>query len=319
MSEGCSLRLLGIIMDYRSLLYFITIAKHGSFTKAAEELFISQSAISQSINHLEKALDVKLFNRGRVISLTRAGRVFLSEATRIYQNTVQLKEQLKELKNEAPEFLTIGISTFYSKYFLPKIVSYIEKNYPQLSVNFIEDSSMKMEEMLFSGILDCCLVPLPLGHAGLESIPVRMETIYIAAPQAHSLSKTPSEKPVSLKTFKNDRFILTKPVQRFTALAHSLCENAGFSPNIVYETMNWDTVNALVSEGIGVGFVPDILTSKANAKAAVYRKIDDPKATRFYVLARKKGKCFSEYSEKFLSELPSLFSSLIKDEFEGIV
>ncbi len=296
-------------MDDRALLYFITVARRGSFTKAAEELFISQSALSQSISHLEKELDVKLLSRGRVISLTRAGRVFLAEAQRLYQNTNQLKERLKELKNESPEFLTFGISSFYSKYFLPKIVSHLESDYPKLSVNFIEDTSLKMEDMLMGGILDCALVPLPLGHSELECVPVRMETIYIAAPKNHPLAETDPDEAVSLKLFGNERFILTKPIQRFTALAHTLCENAGFTPNTAYETMNWDTAHALISEGMGVGFVPDILTSVKSDNSPVYRKIDDPKSVRFYVLARRKGRSFSEYTENFLSDIGELLGS----------
>ncbi len=292
-------------MEIRHLYYFIMTAKYGSFTKAAETLFISQSALSQSIKRLETELEVELFRReGNAIRLTRAGLVFLPEASKIYEQTVILRDRMKELKNEEPDVLNFGISTFYSRYFLPNLALHLDINYPGLSVNFVEDTSMKMEDMVMNGILDCCLVPLPIGHSGLDTVPVRMESIWIALPHDHILADTPPKEPLSLSRLKGDRFILTKPVHRFTALAHLLCENAGFSPHIVYETMNWETVDALVAQGIGVGFVPDIFTSKTGVCHPIYRKIDDIHATRYYVLARRSGRLFSEQAERFLSDIP---------------
>ncbi len=295
-------------MEYKSLLYFIRVAKHSSFTKAAEELYISQSAISQAINHLEKELDVRLFNRGRQISLTRAGRAFLPEAERLYRHTSNLKERLRELKSEGHESLNFGISPLYGKLFLAGLMSHLEKSYPELTVNFIEDDIDTLEDMLCSGILDCALIFLPHKHANFQSVPVRTESVCIAVPKNHPIKDTPPDKPVSLALLKNERFIMTKPAEKFTALARSLCENAGFSPGVVYETADLCTVNSLVGSGIGVGLVPDALVSDGASDSPVYRRIDDRAASRFYVLARKKGTEFSKYTESFLSDLPDLFT-----------
>ncbi len=292
-------------MELRNIHYFIVTARLGSFTKAAKQLFISQSALSQSIKRLETELGVELFNRdGKTVYLTRAGQVFLPEASKLYEKSIMLQERMKEIHENETEQLYFGISTFYSRHFLPGIVTHLETNYPSLSVHFLEDMSMKMEDMVLSGILDCALVPLPLGHSGLDTMHVRWETIYLAFAQNHPLAETPPEVPLSLASLREERFILTKSVHRFSALAMSLCENAGFEPHIVYESMNWDTVDSMIAKGIGIGFVPDILAAKKGKEYPLYRKIDDTSSIRAYVVVRRAGRCFSHLAERFLSDLP---------------
>ncbi len=293
-------------MEIRNIHHFIVTARLGSFTKAAGQLFISQSALSQSIKRLETELGVELFNRsGNAVHLTHAGQVFLPEASALYEKTIMLQERMKEVRENETEVIGFGISNFYSRYFLPNIIERLEAGYPELSVHFVEDISIKMEDMVLSGILDCALVPFPIGHSGLDVVPVRWETIYLAFPRNHFLADTPPEVPISLALTKNERFILTKRIHRFTALAMSMCENAGFVPNVVYETMNWDTVDSLIARGIGVGFVPDILAAKTGSQMPLYRKIDDISSIRAYALVRRAGRFFSPRAEQFFRELPT--------------
>ena len=297
-------------VELRNMLCFVTAAELGNFTKAAERLYISQSALSQSIKRLENELGVELFRReNNTVSLTRAGRIFLPEADSILQRSRLLRERMTELAGDGAEQLNFGISTFYSRYFLPDIADCIRNSYPLLRVNFIEDVSANLENMVASGILDCCLAPLPATHDELQITPVRTETIYLALTRGHRLlDEYPPDAPIQLERVAREKFVFLKPSQRFTALGMRLCADAGFAPDIIYETMNWDTLDALVARGIGIGFVPDILTFHPSDNKPGYRPIASPDAKRGYTLLNRPGCAFTPMVKSFLAEIPSLIS-----------
>ena len=248
-------------MELRSMQYFVTTARCCNFTKAARALFISQPALSQSIRRLEEELGVTLFFRGgNTVTLTHAGTVFLGEAERILAETALLTERMAELGTDRVEMLHLGISTFYSRYFLPAVIRTAETYCPGVRVNCVEDISLRLEEMVRGGILHCALVPSPLTYPDLTAIPVRTERILLALPPSHPLAAAyPPEKAIPLTAAAAESFVFLKRTQRFAAMGMALCENAGFSPRIVYETMNWETLDTLVECGLGVGFVPDLL------------------------------------------------------------
>lgn len=273
-------------MEFRSMQYFVTTARCCNFTKAARELFISQPALSQSIRRLEDELGVELFRRGgNMVTLTHAGKVFLQEAERILAAAEVLTSRMAELAYDRVEKLQFGISTFYSRYFLPEIIRTAETYCPQLRVNCLEDISLRLEEMVCGGILHCALVPSPLSHTELYAIPVRTERILLALPPSHPLAaRYPPEVPVPLSVLAAEPFIFLKRTQRFAAMGMQLCADAGFVPHIVYETMNWETLDTLVAHGIGAGFVPDLMTNRTDSCA--YRMLDTA-PSREYLLIRQ--------------------------------
>ena len=310
-------------MEFRNLLCFVTAAKYLNFTKAADELFISQSALSQSIQRLEGELGTELFSRGRgKVALTHAGRVLLPEAEELLAREKLLRERMSEI-GEIPEQLNIGISSFYSKYFLPELTDRLECGYKgssgysayshSLRVNFVEDVSLRLEEMVKSGILDCCLAPMPTALEGLSVTPVRVERIFMAFPKGHRIcGEFGKDEPVPMKLLADEKFVFLKPSQRFAAQGMRLCEAAGFRPRIIYESMNWETVDAVIGRGIGIGFVPDILTLRDSPDKPDYRMIDSPDAKRGYSLLTREGVSFPPAAARFLSEIPELIAGYMQ-------
>lgn len=298
-------------MEFRNLLCFVAAARHSNFTKAAGELFISQSALSQSIRRLENELGTKLFTRtnGKVV-LTHAGRVLLPEAEELLAREKLLREHMSEIGN-IPEQLNLGISSFYSKYYLPELTDRLECGYQDLRVNFVEDVSIRLEEMVKNGILDCCLVPMPVALPELCTTPVRVERIFMAFPEGHPVcAEYGRDDAIPMRRLADEKFVFLKPTQRFAAQGMRLCEEAGFRPRIIYESMNWDTVDAVIGRGIGIGFVPDILTIRKGPDKPEYRAIDSPDAKRGYTLLTRPDSAFTPTVIRFLSEIPELIAAL---------
>ncbi len=276
------------MLNLKTMLYVVTVAQLGSFTKAAETLYISQSSISQAISTLERELNVKLFIRqNNKIYLTQMGELFVNEAEKLLERSELLEKRIAEISNENKTIVKLGLSSFYSKYYLPTLIPMLEKKLPNITFNFTEDISYNLEDMVCSDVLDFCMVPLPLAHNDLTAIKLKEERILLAVPPCHPLGEKGASEPVKLDVVKDEPFVFLKSFQRFNMLGVKLCKESGFSPNIVYESMNWETIDALVAQGIGVGLVPDVVTNVNNAKKPRYLQINSDLAHRTYALVYK--------------------------------
>ncbi|GGG30341.1 LysR substrate-binding domain-containing protein [Hymenobacter glacieicola] len=140
--------------DFR-LRVFQSVARHLSFTKAAQELYISQPAITKHIRELEHSYGQRLFERrGNRVSLTPAGTLLLTHADAVAQLHQELTEQLHNLHGEAAGRLRLGASTTLTQYVLPGILPGFQKRYPQVELTLLNGNSEQIAEAILSGQLD---------------------------------------------------------------------------------------------------------------------------------------------------------------------
>lgn len=275
------------------MLYAVTSAKMNSFTKAAKVLYVSQSSISQAIKGLEEELKTRLFVRqNNQIFLTEAGQIFVSEASKILEQNEKLKKQIIEFSQGVKKAtIHFGISSFYSKYYLPRMMPTLEKKLPKINFNFTEERSFNLEKMVSEETLDFCMVPMPIAHSDLSALELKKERILLAVPKEHEFCrKHPERQCIDLAEVCYEPFVFLKSEQRFSEQGYKLCKQYGFAPRVIYESMNWETIDALVGEGIGLGLVPDVVTNIPGARKPIYYPIDSELATRSYALVYKSAK-----------------------------
>ena len=301
-------------MQLKGIEYFITIAETGSFTAAADKLFISQPALSQQVRKLEDEIGVKLFDRSKhSATLTPAGELFLQEGKRILQIYDQLLQRMFLLEHPAEEVVRFGISPFYSRHYLPLLLPPLVKACPTLRYEVTENYSYLIEKALIEGTLDFCLVPLLPQNERLSYEPVYQETILLAVPRDSPVNRFSMTvggiRCMDLRNVKDEPFVALKSVQKFSEYSFQLCQQAGFTPNIVCETMNWDALNRLVSTGMGVGFVPDILEDQLDEgiRPQYYRLL--PPAQRIYTIAYRKGDELSDAARRMVDVFRRVFSA----------
>jgi len=295
-------------MQLRDIQYALTVAKERSFSKAARKLGISQPALSQCIRKLEQELQAPLFVReNNTIKLTGAGELFMKEGGDIVGKSARLTQQIAAMADTREEKLRIGISPFYSFHYLPSIIPAFSKLYPSVKLDIAEKHSATLEELIVEDEVDFCMIPLPFTHKDIDCQPIYQEQILFAIPKNHELNNhlTPAMSSglpfIDLRLARDEPFLFLKAEQKFTPMGHRLCNEAGFSPRIVFETMNWDTINALVATGMGVGFVPEILVgAKSAAAQPTFCRILAEKTTRSYVVAYKKGRQLSAAANNFI-------------------
>ena len=304
-------------MQLKDIQYVVTVARESSFSRAAQILFVSQPALSQSIKRLENKLGVPLFIReGKTVKLTSAGEIFVADGIEILRMSSALKKKMSDIINLKDCHLKIGISTFYSNCYLPRIIPSFQRQYPSVHLEIIEESSNVLEELAHNGEVDFCMIPGPLDNKQLDSQILCQEQILMALPPNHHLNKqlTPALSSglpfIDLALLKDEPFIFLKKHQKFTKIGLQLCQNAGFAPNIVFETGNWNTIHSLVSTGLGLGFIPEILTEVPIAgQRPVYYRIMADNTARPYLIAYKKEKPLSTTALDFIKTAKESFMS----------
>nr|WP_255570415.1 LysR family transcriptional regulator [Cohnella sp. CFH 77786] len=282
-------------------MYAIQIANERNFSRAAEKLHIAQPSLSQQLSKLEKELGVLLFKRStNSVELTHAGTVFVNRAQQIVDMTEQLRREMEDLADLRKGRVVVGSVPVTGAHVLPDVLPAFRAAYPDIEIVLIEETSKRLEELTVSGSTDVCLLSLPIDDPALAYQPVIEEEICLAVPPDHPLASQAGGQPVPIGSLSKEPFILLKKGQGFRAIAHQLCVSAGFDPRVVFESGNIDTVQALVAAGMGIAFVPRMITrSDWNGRAPVYLHLEG-RPTRTLVIAYRKGRYLSNAAEAFI-------------------
>ena len=233
-------------MYIKAFEYVDAIVRYGSISKAAEELYISQPALSQYINKLEQEMNTKFFLRdGRKMKLTPAGVIFLEEGKKILTLYSNMCHRISDVKCDSPHNLHIGISQFYGRFYLPYIMSKFSEQNPNVNFSIIEGYSCDLENMLLAGKLDVCLLPIYIVNDNLNYDILHQDEILLAIPPDSPLNSLASKgkmgKFINLIQLRSEPFIFLSQVQGFYQTSHSLCQENGFIPDMKCEVANWDT------------------------------------------------------------------------------
>lgn len=171
--------------DFR-LKVFVSVAKNLSFTKASQELFISQPSVTKHIQELETLYQTRLFERmGNSISLTDAGRVFLEHSKRILDDYGRLAYEMSLLRNDHSGELRLGASTTIAQYVLPPLLAQFIDKFPQVSLSLFSGNSAQVEKALQEHRIDLGLVEGNMRQQTLKYTPFLRDEL-VAVVNTHS-------------------------------------------------------------------------------------------------------------------------------------
>lgn len=262
-------------MDIREVAYFLAIVDCGSYTSAAEKLFISQPALSICIRKLEARLNVLLFDRtGNKIKLTEAGLIFEQYARQIKNINQQMQSQIHKLNNLEIGTVRIGITSSKALFLLPRLLSTLKTKLPLLTLEFVEASTLELEKMAFQRELDCVLVNRPFHNINLNYKQLFDEELLLVTPSSWKLSPKKVDSNVSkypsfdIKQIDKNEFILIKKGFKVRYLSDFLFINSSIMPKIVFETTELCTSFRMTEAGIGASFVFDTYIDYYHSKGA---------------------------------------------------
>ncbi|WP_138751006.1 LysR family transcriptional regulator [Paenibacillus sinopodophylli] len=295
-------------MELRQLNYVIQIALEKNFSRAAEKLHIAQPSLSQQLSKLEQELGVLLFRRTtNSVELTQAGQVFVGKSQAILDAVEQLKQEMDDMAQMRRGRLVVGTLPITGSHILPMVLPVFGEQYPQIEVVLVEDTTNKLEQLTASGGTDLSLLSLPLIDSSLAWEPFLEEEICLAVPPNHHLMNR--EGPIDISELEEEPFIGLKRGQGFRQITVDLCEKAGFSPRIVFESSNMETIQSLVAGGMGIAFVPQMLTRVKGSQFAPRYLSLLQKPTRTLVIASRKGRYLSKASVAFIRTLNKTISN----------
>ena len=257
------------MISTRQLRYFVEIADSGSFSAAAERLFVAQSALSRQIKELEKQLQTPLFERtARQPRLTAAGEAFYPRARNLLSELLKASETATQVGNGQLGTLRLSHSSTVpmSGVLLQGINMWLERC-PGVSMDIVKLSSEAQLEQIADGRLDIGLLRLPVlrQREGVRVEPLYNEQLLLAVPPNHRLAR--SNEPVDLEQLKDEAFISIPHPQRggLSYLAAELCTRAGFFPKAARVMSRKTTQLQLIQAGFGIALLPKSMQDIAPA------------------------------------------------------
>lgn len=266
-------------MEIKQLKNFLMVAKYQHFTLAAEQICISQSALSKQIRALESEMGVALLDRcGRNVYITSAGQEFLVFADEVVSSYDKLRNKMNQYKATYTGHITIGTVPFMSQYGLNSILTSFFKQHPEIKVQIIEDKGEQILSLLNENQINFAfLYTTTLPDKNYKVIPLFDDVLVVVAHKDHKLAKRNS---IDLKEIANDSLILPDSCQGFQDKIIQSCSQAGFYPDILFDKINMQTAMDFVTEKMGISLVmKSAMDSYKNEELAIIPLNDPIKST----------------------------------------
>lgn len=249
-------------MEFRELTYISTIAECGSFTDAANLLYISQPSLSHMVARVEKRLGVRLFDRSRFpLMLTYAGEVYLRYAEKILSSSQLMEHELRDIAQSKAGRIRVGIPYERAAYMLPKITPRFREEYPGIQLEVTDASGATLIELLERGRIDFAIMPVYEDHPDMESQLIYQEELLLSAAPEMITSEdlVPGTSDVVDVTRLRDKpFILQKEGKAIRVAIDLLLEGFHIKPYISQVISGNMAAYGLSCSGMGVAIVPEI-------------------------------------------------------------
>lgn len=299
--------------------YIIAIYEEGSFSKAAQRLYVSQPSLSASVKRIEDRVSLPLFDRSTSpISLTEAGQEYIRYALEIKEKEQNFERYISDCTNTVRGSVRIGGSSLFSSFMLPSMISNFNSIYPDVSFEIIEDSTKNLIEKLSLGTIDIIIDNAVIDSTAIKSTVYKTETLLLAVPRNFyvneklakfrlSAKDIKSEKHLSdkynvdLKHFADCSFILLNPENDTGKRANILFKKYSLNPKTIFFLDQQVTAYNISRTGTGVSFVSDTLIKHTDSeKQLYYYKLNDKEITRKIYFYRKSNHYLSTACQKFI-------------------
>ena len=222
-------------MTQNELLYILTIAEHGNITRAAQELFISQPSLSESLNKVEQEFGRTIFDRTQEgLIPTAFGLRYLETARNILNRYKRLEADLDEYRQMRRGKLTFGIPMNLGTYLLPRVLPAFQELYPDISVQFKENNSTELDKLMLSGKLDFSVMHYEIPNKAIHYELLAEDDFYLVMPLALDRKYAfPEYRPLSiydLKALEKEPFLMVANRQKLRQVADSILEQLSIKP-----------------------------------------------------------------------------------------
>lgn len=238
---------------------FMKVIEKESFTKAAEDLGYTQSAVSQMINALEKELSATLISRSRKgIALTSDGEEFLPFIANIFTAYRELMEKSKEMQGLGSGNIRIGTFSSVSCHWLPRLIKDFKQIYPSVHFDLQQGEYTSIVQYIKEGSVDFGFVN-PEAAEELHTVPLKQGKMVAVLPVDHPLATHPT---VTLEDLSKEPFILLEEGELSEPL--EIFKKNDLYPNIQFRVHDDYTIMSMVESGLGISILPQLILNKVS-------------------------------------------------------
>lgn len=298
-------------MTERDLENIITAYDEGSFKKAAEKLFLTQPALSQSIRKLEGLLGDKLFIcRGNRVEPTELCRSIAESGRPVYHQWLEFQKKTASLINKSRKSVTIISNEAILTSILFPAVGRFKLSHSDIQFQILERKTAEAEEELALEKADLGLFSLKLRDSRITSVPVLPTEYYLAVPDSHPYAAShpstglPEAHTADLRDFASSEFVIPRSSSRSQAEQMRIFEEAGFLPKSGIVTATVNTLISYVQSGLYCALIKSCYASNyASLPGISYYRLDLPAAKGFIYACRPSAAPFSPVVEELLNEI----------------
>jgi DNA-binding transcriptional LysR family regulator len=302
-------------LNLRQLEAFYVVVKRKSFTRAAEELNVTQPAVSIQVKSLEKSLNLKLIQRvGKRVQLNEAGELLYQYAEKIFNLVSDADEKMGDFKKLMRGTLQIGATKNYARYIMPSLLSEFQRRYPRVKVILDEGNSEDMARSVLEMKNELALIAQINLDRKIKSIFFStVEFVLVASPE-HRFSQ---RKSISLRELNEEPVILREKGSGLRAAILRKFHEYGIWPSVIIEASSLDFIVGYVKQNKGVSFMfePDIKGELERGTLKVI-PIDEGNIMLFTDIISYNEKSLSPPAEAFLKMVGELRGQM-RGEFKG--
>jgi DNA-binding transcriptional LysR family regulator len=289
------------MLNLDALNVFLAIAKHGNFSEAGRHLHLSQPAVSQIIQGLERQLGVQLFLRqGRVTQLTEAGQVLVSMARELLTSAQRVEQTMLSLQGEVIGEMTIGCSTASGKYLLPGIISRFRREYPQVRINVLVTSREAVINKLLAGEVSLGISSKVIEYSDLEYQNFFKDDVILIVPANHRWAQY---RKIYADDLLDEPMILREEVAGTREVLLEGLQKCDISPDMLNVAMvlgNAEAIEMAVEEELGIAFISRLAAARGLALGRIVEvSVEGMDLTRNIYLARNRRQSLTRAQEKF--------------------
>ncbi|HGA2318282.1 TPA: transcriptional regulator CynR [Pseudomonas putida] len=269
----------------RHIQYFLAVAEHLSFTRAAAALHVSQPALSQQVRQLEESLGAQLFDRsGRTTRLTDAGEVYLRYARRAAQELQEAKRAIHDVSDLTRGSLRMAVTPTFTTYLVGPLVETFYNHYPHITLDVRELSQERMEDELLGDLLDVGIAFEDVQAQDIEASPLLVETLALVVNDRHPLAKA---QTIGLDALSAQSLVLLSTEFATREQIDRFCRQHSIQPQVRMEANAIGAVIEIVRRTALATLLPANVALGHEGLVAV--ALDPVRLQRTAVLIRRKG------------------------------
>ena len=281
------------IQKYRA---FVTAAELCSFTKAAEQLGYTQSAVSRMVADLEDEWNINLFERNKKqLKLTSDGIAMLPYARNVSNEYVKMKRQAEALHGLEKGLIRVGTFSSVATHWLPNIIRKFQEDYPGIEYELLLGDYTEIEEWIMSGRVDCGFLRLPTTNK-MDAVFLERDELKAIIPEHHDMAEA---EIFPLEKLCSEPFMLLEKGAK--AEISQLFEKHGLKPDVRFTTWDDYAVMSMVESGLGVSILPELILKRIPYR--VKSKPLDVDAFRNIGFCVKDMKTIAAVTERFMEYL----------------